>query len=301
MPGRSPDLFLALPPRRRRRPLARLERAGGQLPDPARDRIAVLADQNHAIARRLRDQHDRSAMAHDVHRRRAAAAERHRVALDAEDAPGERHASPAQARNRSARAHRVTRAQRVEARLKIGGQRRLERHRPAGRRMRERQSRGVQERTIDAGERRQRRRQLPRRAAVHRIADDGVARLAEVHANLMRAAGADASRARAKRRRCGSTLTMRDVAGLARRDRLDMRRRCRVSRPIAASSTCPARGVPHTSATYSLPTSRSWNCRASSRCARSCLATTITPDVPRSRRCTMPGRASPPMPLSPLT
>ena len=38
-----------------------------------------------------------------------------------------------------------------------------------------------------------------------------------------------------------------------------------------------------------------------SRCARSCFAMTITPDVPRSSRCTMPGRSSPPTPLRPPT
>ena len=59
--------------------------------------------------------------------------------------------------------------------------------------------------------------------------------------------------------------------------------------------------TPQTSATYSLSTSRSWNWRASSWCARSCLATTITPEVPLSSRCTMPGRCSPPMPLRSLT
>ena len=59
----------------------------------------------------------------------------------------------------------------------------------------------------------------------------------------------------------------------------------------------PACTTPQTSAMYSFSTSRSWNCRASSWCAASFLATTITPDVPRSRRCTMPGRSSPPMPL----
>ncbi len=55
--------------------------------------------------------------------------------------------------------------------------------------------------------------------------------------------------------------------------------------------------VPHTSATYSFSTSRSWNWRASSWWAASFLATTITPEVPLSSRCTMPGRDSPPMPL----
>ena len=51
---------------------------------------------------------------------------------------------------------------------------------------------------------------------------------------------------------------------------------------------------------YSFSTSRSWNCRDSSWCAASFFATTITPDVPRSSRCTMPGRSSPPMPLRSL-
>ena len=49
--------------------------------------------------------------------------------------------------------------------------------------------------------------------------------------------------------------------------------------------------------------SRPWsaNCAASARCARSFFATTISPVVSLSSRCTMPGRRSPPMPerLSP--
>ena len=61
----------------------------------------------------------------------------------------------------------------------------------------------------------------------------------------------------------------------------------------------PAAGAPHTRVTYSLPMPRSWNCRDRARCARSFFATTITPDVPRSRRWTMPGRSVPPMPLRP--
>ena len=90
---------------------------------------------------------------------------------------------------------------------------------------------------------------------------------------------------------------MRVTALRACRARADIFCRFTGSRPIAASIRRPACTTPHTSATYSFSTSRSWNCRESSWCAASCLAITITPDVPRSSRWTMPGLISPPMPL----
>ena len=87
------------------------------------------------------------------------------------------------------------------------------------------------------------------------------------------------------------------TASLARRARVDILWRSLGSRPIGSSIRRPACTTPHTSATYSFSTSRSWNCRESSWCARSFFATTMTPDVPRSSRCTIPGLSSPPMPL----
>ena len=90
---------------------------------------------------------------------------------------------------------------------------------------------------------------------------------------------------------------MRVTAWRACLARADILSRSDASRPIAASIRRPACTTPHTSAMYSFSTSRSWNCRASSWWAASCLATTIRPEVPRSSRWTMPGRSSPPMPL----
>ncbi len=58
------------------------------------------------------------------------------------------------------------------------------------------------------------------------------------------------------------------------------------------------RGTPTTSARYSLCRWRSANCSESARCAASLFATTITPVVSLSRRCTMPGRSTPPTPES---
>ena len=94
-----------------------------------------------------------------------------------------------------------------------------------------------------------------------------------------------------------SAHVTRVTALRARRARVDIFCRSPGSRPIGASMRLPACTRPHTSAMYSFSTSRSWNCRASSWCAVSFLAATITPDVPRSSRCTMPGRSSPPTPL----
>ena len=82
---------------------------------------------------------------------------------------------------------------------------------------------------------------------------------------------------------------MRVTASRACLARADIFCRFAGSRPIAASMRRPACTTPQTSAMYSFSTSRSWNCRDSSWCAASFLATTITPDVPRSSRWTMPG------------
>src|SRR3954471_24912604 len=53
-------------------------------------------------------------------------------------------------------------------------------------------------------------------------------------------------------------------------------------------------GWPWTSVWYRLSTVRSLNCRLSEVYARSDLATTISPEVPTSRRCTMPWRSAAP-------
>src|SRR6185295_5488317 len=76
-----------------------------------------------------------------------------------------------------------------------------------------------------------------------------------------------------------------------------MRSRSRGSRPMAVSTTPAACGSrPCTSARYRRSTVRALSWRASPRWARSVLATTRRPDVPRSRRWTMPGRRAPPIP-----
>ena len=98
---------------------------------------------------------------------------------------------------------------------------------------------------------------------------------------------------------CRAQVT-RVTAWRARRARVEIFSRCTGSRPSGRSMRRRLWTTPQTSATYSLSTSRSWNWRASSWWARSCLATTITPDVPLSSRCTIPGRCSPPMPLRSL-
>ena len=49
-----------------RRRLARIERPGGQLPDPPADRVTILPDQNHLARAGLGNQHDGRAVPHDV-------------------------------------------------------------------------------------------------------------------------------------------------------------------------------------------------------------------------------------------
>ena len=69
------------------------------------------------------------------------------------------------------------------------------------------------------------------------------------------------------------------------------------SRPIGASMRRPAMHLaPDEREVFLLDFALGELARSSS-CAASCLATTISPDVPLSSRWTMPGRFSPPMPL----
>ena len=115
---------------------------------------------------------------------------------------------------------------------------------------------------------------------------------------------------------CVRPVCDRDAGSATRREMLrahdDARHRAaRAARPRATSSAgrpdrgrsarrCarPACTTPQTSAMHSFSTSRSWNCRASSWCAASFFATTITPDVPRSRPVDDARAAvSPPTPL----
>jgi hypothetical protein len=122
---------------------------------------------------------------------------------------------------------------------------------------------------------------------------------AQMHANLVGAAGVDGHPHQRDAAQLAGAVTMRVTASRARRARVDIFWRCTSDRGRWASIRRPASHDPPTPARRTPSRlSRSWNCRDSSRCAASFLATTITPDVPRSSRCTMPGtQSSPPMPL----
>ena len=127
--------------------------------------------------------------------------------------------------------------------------------RPAVRRVRERRA-GWRAGTAASSfaERRQPRRHAAPLAAVERVAHDRMPGLAQMHANLMRAARANRhahERDAAQRLRASST---RVTADRVLRARLDIFCRCRGSRPIGRDSVSPARIVPQTSARYSLPT-----------------------------------------------
>ena len=96
----------------------------------------------------------------------------------------------------------------------------------------------------------------------------------------------------------GSAVTTRVTASRARLERTEMRFRSTGSRPIGqVDAAFPAAPGPRPGRRIPSPPPGPRTARARSACARSCLATTSRPDVPRSRRCTMPGRSSPPMPL----
>jgi hypothetical protein len=181
----------------------------------------------------------------------------------------------------------------LQVRRQIAG----ERHASSVARVCERQTRGVQKRAVQVQHRADVARHTAVDAAVERIAHDRMADRAQVHADLMRATGVDGDAC--ERQHTPEVLGVNDArhrfarAARPRRHLLAVRRITadrRVDAP-ARHHLAPYEG------TYSFSTSRSWNCRASSSCARSCLAITISPDVPRSSRCTMPGRFSPPTPL----
>ena len=130
------------------------------------------------------------------------------------------------------------------------------------------------------------------RAAVHGVADDRMADRGEMDANLMRAAGAQRE---LEHGRAGEALDHPEVgdrfatafddghapAGRAG-DARSARRWCPVS----------SRKPPCTSAQYVRPSVRSLSCRARLRWAASVLATTSSPLVSRSSRCTIPARSA---------
>src|SRR5438309_917132 len=75
--------------------------------------------------------------------------------------------------------------------------------------------------------------------------------------------------------------------------RITMRRRSSASRCRGASTRAGrSPGSPQTSARYSFRNCLLWSCRESASCATSVFATTRTPLVSLSRRCTIPGRAA---------
>jgi len=89
--GREADLFLAFADRARFRIFAGFERAGRQLPDPFADHVAVLPDEDDAILRRHRDEHHRTPMPDNLHRRRLAIGQRDVFALEPQNAAGIDH------------------------------------------------------------------------------------------------------------------------------------------------------------------------------------------------------------------
>ena len=93
-------------------------------------------------------------------------------------------------------------------------------------------------------------------AAIERVADDGMADGAQVHANLVRASRVDGHLAQRDALQVTGRV-MRVTALRACLARADIFCRFAGSRPIAASMRRPAWTTPHTSATYSFSTSRS--------------------------------------------
>ena len=206
--------------------------------------------------------------------------------------------------------------QRCECALHVGRQRRFELHSFAARWVRNRQPMRVQRLALEQ-------RLVARRVLLARIVPDlsrginsnfviapGRRTAGRTAPGSRRAPGgsefdacgpSSAAPARARSRRNRSTTSYSVTAAarlrlrgesLSSRDASDDRRSARRSHRDRRS------GTPTTIARYSFSTSRDLNCAASASCAWSFLATTITPLVSRSSRCTMPGRVGPPRPLS---
>ena len=129
-------------------------------------------------------------------------------------------------------------------------------------------------------------------APVLRVAADRMADRREVRADLVGAAGLEPD---AQQCRGGQPLDHLE-AGDRRARAVAARRYHRAARAIAADRgvdrAARASGWPVTSARYSRRTSRAWiSCLTSAAWASSVFATTSSPDVSRSSRCTMPARS----------
>ena len=130
------------------------------------------------------------------------------------------------------------------------------------------------------------------RPPVHPVAQDRVADRRQVHPDLMRAAG---PRRRLQQGRGPGPLDGPRTASRrgARRSRPGSRARraCRARRPPRTPRAPRARGRAQVSPLDVVARGTS---RSSASCASSVFATSISPDVPASRRCTIPGRSGPP-------
>ena len=172
-------------------------------------------------------------------------------------------------------------------------------HAPAVARMREHQTRRVEKRPLEPLDGSMSPGDMTAHAAVQRIAHDRVADRAQVHADLVRPArvNRDVRQRQHAGPSCSRAHDPGDGLARLRRARADIffRFEDRV-RWARRSAGRPAPRPRRARRTLSQLRDRETGATSSS-CAASCLATTIKPDVPRSRRWTMPGRFSPPMPL----
>ncbi len=203
--------------------------------------------------------------------------------------------TPSVARNRAGFLRYVGTGYRVGAAraLEIGCQFAPERHRFAGRRVIQHQFDGVQERAL----------QLQFRAAlaVHRVADERMVDRAQVDPDLVGSTGFEIA---LQQRQLGRAVETIEHLVLGTRRASVWRRspsaadRCR-ERPIGASITpCGAAGCPHTNARYARVAWCEANCSISILRACWVRATTSSPELPASSRCTIPGRTCSPTPAS---
>ena len=129
------------------------------------------------------------------------------------------------------------------------------------------------------------------------VADARVVYGCQVRPDLMHAAGLRPNREERRTPKDPRRPCHRVKASRGRSVSGDILVRLARSRPIG-SSTVPSdctRATVNDRRIFLLDSTRSANCAESVSCAASLRATAITPEVPLSSRCTMPGRSSPPM------
>ena len=154
--GHEPDLLVTFTPRGALRGFTGLETAGWKFPQVLSNRVAVLTHHHDVLGVGHWHEHDRSGVSHDLHSDLAAVGQPDAVDRDLEDPPREDH-FPWKARRaklmgiscKKSSRERGAHPQAIEHVLEVVRERRVEHQSVSVSRVRERQARGMQERTFE--------------------------------------------------------------------------------------------------------------------------------------------------------